>query len=295
MLVSRRNAFTIIELLVVIAIVGVLAAMLVPAVQRAREAANRVICKNNLKQIGLAMHLYHDQVGAFPAGYTSTGNGGPDAGPGWGWAATILPNLEQSNVHDQIDFTKEIGDPANAAARCQVLKIFLCPSDERIGTFQVADAGVTVAHANYVGMFGTDEVCEGPDNGSGILYRNSRISIIEIADGSSNTLLVGERSSNLALATWCGAVTGGTVPPRRPNALGPEEAGVLVLGHTGSADEGHTPNSSSCHVDDFWSRHPLGVNFLFADGSVRVITNNIPRPTWAALGTRAGGEPIGGY
>lgn len=282
-----RNAFTLVELLVVIAIIGVLVAMLVPAVQKAREAASRVACKNNLKQIGLAMHLYHDRVGTFPPGYVATG----DQGPGWGWAAHLLQDLEQGNLHEHIDFTKEISDSANAAARMESLKVFLCPSDQHIGTFAVADVGISVAHANYVAMFGTDEVCEDPDAGNGIFYRNSRISVLDITDGTSNTLMVGERSSNLALATWSGAVTGASVPPRRPSSLGPEGAGVLVLGHTGTAAEGHTPNSSQCHVDDFWSRHPQGVNFLFADGSVRVINNTIQPVVWEALGTRAGGEP----
>jgi len=130
----------------------------------------------------------------------------------------------------------------------------------------------------------------------GMFYRNSAIRILQVTDGTSNTLFVGERSSNLANVTWTGAVTGGQVPPRNPNPYGydPEHASVLVLGHTGDAADvpPHTPNSAVNHVDDFWSRHIQGVNFLFVDGSVRDISNSISPPVWWALGTRCGGEPF---
>ena len=135
------SAFTLIELLVVITIISVLIAFLLPAVQAAREAARRIQCSNNLKQIGLAMHGYHTAIGCFPSGYISAvGSGGPadDKGPGWGWAALILPYLELDNVHDQIQFGKDIADPANAVVRATILPVFLCPSDGGDKTFTVA-------------------------------------------------------------------------------------------------------------------------------------------------------------
>ena len=130
----------------------------------------------------------------------------------------------------------------------------------------------------------------------GMFYRNVALKMANVTDGTSNTLFVGERSSNLAYATWTGAVTGGQVPPVAPNPYGwpPEGSPVLILGHTGDASDvpPHTPNSPVNHVDDFWSWHPQGVNFLFVDGSVHSINDSISPPVWWALGTRAGGEAV---
>jgi len=318
-------------LLVAITIIGTLISMLLPAGQAAREAARRLQCSNNLKQIGLALHGYHTAIGTFPAGYISAvGTGGPadDRGPGWGWAALMLPYIEQGNLHDQIQFDKDIADPANAVVRTTSLPVFRCPSDDgATKTFAVDSLGdsgsysnplkapsgnpVLVAHSDYVGIFGNPEIT--PDPGyllpaatyperspehQGMFYRNSGVRIADVTDGTSNTLFVGERCSNLAYATWTGAVTGGQVPAKIPDTYGygPEGSPVLILGHTGDVFDipPHTPNSSVNHVDDFWSYHPQGANFLFVDGSVTQINDTINPQIYWALGTKAGNEIIDG-
>src|SRR5262249_50244518 len=157
MTILRRHGFTLIELLVVIAIIAILVGLLLPAVQKVREAAARLRCKNNLKQVGLAMHNYHGVYGTLPPGYVSAvAADNSDLGPGWGWAALLLPYLEQDNLARQIDYKQGIGAPANASARVQVLKVLRCPSDSPpADTFTATNTTASVAFANYVGMFGT--------------------------------------------------------------------------------------------------------------------------------------------
>jgi prepilin-type N-terminal cleavage/methylation domain-containing protein/prepilin-type processing-associated H-X9-DG protein len=272
----RRRGFTLVELLVVIAIIAILIAMLVPAVQRVREAAARTECRNNLKQMGLALHGYHDRHKLFPPGYRSNvGPGNVDLGPGWGWASFILDDLEQGNLQKQINFNLDIGNSANAVSRVQILPVFRCPSDipPAGGTFVPSGHTASLAHGNYVAVFGNNEIEDDPGAGNGVFFRNSKIRIGHITDGTSNTLLVGERSANLALATWTGALTGA------------DEAPALCLG---AAD--HPPNDPAAHAEDFWSRHTQGVNFLFADGTVRNLSNGIDPIVFQSLATRAGGE-----
>ena len=305
---SIRAGFTLIELLVVIAIIAILMGLLLPAVQKVREAAARMKCKNNLKQIGLAFHNYHAAQDCFPSGFVSQAASlnGPSLGPGWGWGAYLLPYLEQGNVYNQIDFSRDIADPVNAQARVTSLKAFLCPSDSpaapTVAVRNGAGAAICdVAFGNYVGMAGVYEVSGYPDTSNGypgVLLRNSRVRVTDIADGSSGTLFVGERAwqwqgkVRSPQTTWTGAVTSAVIPQTLNPSLGYEAEGVLVLTNSGTAAEGRVPNNSLDHVEDASSNHAQGVNFLFGDGSVRSINNTISPTLWVAITTRAGGEAV---
>jgi prepilin-type processing-associated H-X9-DG protein len=224
---------------------------------------------------------------------------GTDGGPGWGWAAQILTEIEQGALYHQIDFTKGL-PMAPVAVSTHLLTVYLCPSDMLVGVFTVqANNGqvVQVAQANYVGMFGDGPIIatQAGGVGDGVFYRNSTTRIADVLDGTSTTIFVGERSSNLALATWTAAVPGATVPPQAPGVVAPSgQSPVLVLGHTGTVAAPVIPNSSLTDVAAFASRHTSGVNFLFGDGAVHFIGPMINPNIWIALGTRAGEEVVTG-
>ncbi len=307
---SRASrAFTLIELLVVIAIIAVLIALLLPAVQAAREAARRAQCTNNLKQIGLAMHNYHSTHDTFPPGYVSlvqtTGSTSTEVGPGWSWGTMILNNLEQTSLYNAANFSIPITDPASFTVRTVRLNAYLCPSSVgRDGpiTLTNADSGGTVlandlSPGQYVGCAGQFEVDDYAHMNNGVFFRNSRIGIRDITDGSSTTLMAGERSRNLADATWVGVIPTARVCTN-PSWKNPdcEPANVMVLGHTGpSPNRGwvDVPNYKAAGSDDFWSLHPGGCNFLFCDGSVRFVKETVNPKIFSSLSSRAGGEVIG--
>jgi prepilin-type N-terminal cleavage/methylation domain-containing protein len=297
-LTSVRRGFTLIELLVVIAIIATLIALLVPAVQKVRESASRTQCQNNLHQIGLAMHNYYDAQKAFPPGYTCQVQTNPDyTSPGWGWAAMLLPYLEQGNLTNQINVTLPVEDPSNLTARTTVLPVFVCPSDRSTGIFTIYDSSgnalVQAATNSYAACegFGVD-LDDDLDDGTGMFFRNSKVTFAGIPDGSSNTIAIGERASLLTQTPWAGAVSYGTsrVTPGAPvdNLLAVEEAPSQVLAHV-DIDMLNAPNSDP---EDFFTPHSATVMFLFADGTVRPISTGISLSTLQAIATRNGGETV---
>lgn len=310
-----RHGFTLIELLVTMAIIGVLIAILLPAVQSARESARRTTCINNLKQIGLALHSYTDMHGALPSGYVSAWDSyfRREVGPGWGWAAMLLPELEQAPLYDLIHFDRPIHHPSNLTARTRALEVFLCPTDDMPRVWTVTEGAVwiyggviysslipicDVAGSNYVGVFGIGE--PGVD-GDGVFSRNSFVRPSEVVDGLSHTLAVGERSIHLNAgrghATWVGAVPGAQLWSCAPDPYGDPDAGVcrredgsgMTLGHTG---EGNGPGSLMGDVNQFLSRHGHGAYFLFCDGHVRWLDGSMDYQVYKALSTRGGNEAI---
>jgi prepilin-type N-terminal cleavage/methylation domain-containing protein/prepilin-type processing-associated H-X9-DG protein len=306
---ASRPGFTLIELLVVIALVGILIALILPAVQKVRESAARTQCVNNLHQIGLALHGYHSALGSFPPGYaTDPVTSDLDTAPGWGWAAHLLPHLEQDNLARPVAAALGVSPPlpvehpSLADVRTYPLKAFTCPSDREAGLFTVLRAdGSPVLDANgqpvraatnsYAASFGVAEVDEAPDAGDGLFFRNSRVRVADVTDGTAYTLAVGERAAFFTQTPWAGVVTGGTthVTPGAPTtSAGVEVAATLALAHTGS----HTLNASDADPDDFFSPHPGVAMMLFADGSVRAVRQSIPVSILQKLSTRAGGELI---
>jgi prepilin-type processing-associated H-X9-DG protein len=287
-----------IELLVVIAIIAILMALLVPAVQKVRETAARIQCANNLKQIGLACHSYHDAFKVLPPGYTATA-AYPSTSPGWGWAAYLLPYIEQDNVQRQIDFSKPL---ENQPIIQTMIPIYICPADNPPpGPFAVTDASLTTiclaAPSSYAATCGSDASEVDDREGNGIFYRNSATRLTDIIDGTSNTTMIGDRAWSDTKGIWAGAPNGAVTRPGPTNpwtsAYGSAQALVLVhnnwINITTDADGG---------LDDFSSKHFGGANLVFADGSVRFIrsitTDGPVHLAFWAMGTRAGNDSVEG-
>ena len=330
-----RRAFTLIELLVVIAVIGMLVALLLPAVQSARESARRAQCGNNLRQIGIAMLAFHDAKKHFASAYVSQEGGamGPadaetgDAGPGWTCLMQILPFMEGANVRDAFDPALPCWSPANATAAQQVIGTYLCPSvSDDSKTYAVKDAdGNTLAEfsrSHYVANAGRAEVWENPAPNlsriaDGPLFRNSRVRIKDITDGTSHTVFLGEQTPLHSDSTWVGIVSGSaTCPSSLFPASHCEPAAPQINVHSGPSEHSHEdhdehehhdeedehheehlpaihpPNSPIGYVDEMFSEHTGGCNVLFGDGSVRFIDEMINQLTWSAMATRAGGETV---
>ncbi|MFP6670569.1 MAG: DUF1559 domain-containing protein [Pirellulaceae bacterium] len=288
---ETKDGFTLIELLVVISIISLLMSLLLPAVQSAREAARRLWCSNNLRQIGLALHMYHDTTRGLPPGWIGThpASGAPWAkGPsGFAWGTMLLPYLEEQNiVNTEINFALPIMHSYHNRVRMHRVENYICPSDAADTHFYLkaqGNANKTIAElavANYVACFGTRELhtCQRLRPGQicrsdGAFFHNSHIRFNRFVDGMTNTIIVGERSSKWGYSTWTGVIPGG------------QDAFARVLG---IAD--HPPGNAHFHVDDFSSYHKGGSMFLFGDGGVQMLTTEIDNYIFRGLATLNGGE-----
>lgn len=273
---NHTGGFTLVELLVVIAIVGILIAMLLPAVQQVREAARRITCGNNIRQTGLALMNYESSHRHLPSGWQTSNPSIPISTPGWGWSATSLPYLEGQNIHDQIDFTKPINDPLHSNIIRTAIPVFLCPSEpapEIVDLGAPDQAEFLVGRSNYSGVFGSNEMEDGPSRGNGTFFANSNLTISDITDGLSNTIIVGERRNDFGAVSWVGVVP---------------EITDSALRIVGIAD--HNPNHPDGHFEDFRSYHPAGINVVLGDGSIHFVLNSIAEEVFQALATRDGSD-----
>ena len=305
-MVLRRRAFTLIELLVVIAIIAILIGLLLPAVQKVREAAARAQCINNLKQIGVALHNYHSSYNTFPVGSNQLG---------FTVISQLLPYIEQNNLYNQINFMVSATNAANSGPTGTTIKILLCPSDQ----IYLPPAGL--GGNNYFANYGTAIQFFQPStvaNGVFALRDTTGISVLGITDGTSNTAAFSELKKgdfNNAVygpADWLnasslGAPTTADQADAMCQGINTANLGYQWLSAGGEwLNDSNTgtaythvglPNSINCGFPatltfdvNASSYHIGGVNVLLCDGSVRFITSTISLPTWRALGTRAGGE-----
>ena len=298
---KNRRGFTLIELLVVIAIIAILIALLLPAVQQAREAARRSQCKNNLKQIGLALHNYHDTHRTFPPGFVAqetapVGDASKDGFGNWAWGAFILPFMDQASLYNAIG----VGDGPSLATALQNQSVrdaletpmptFRCPSDvgkdlTDVDGRRIKDNGASSAwrnqpRSNYVGNNGAGGLSL---NGNGIFYRNSRTRMRDIIDGTSNTILVSERCTEI------GNPSGGTYPCDAAGLVGSkfhnDTNRLAYWEHEGTAQvmfsgayAMNQGNQQTCRRGTN-SFHEGGVHVVLGDGAVRFISENIDHNT----------------
>jgi len=302
----RRQAFTLVELLVVLAIIGILIGLLLPAVQMAREAGRRASCLNNLRQIGIAMHIYVDRHHVFPPGYISkpTANR-DDGGPGWAWGAMILPEVEQQATFKLVNFSTPVADSSSGNVRTISVASFICPSDGQFEpTVEVPELATdnvicTMAAASYVASTGTVRptcrICR--DAFDGVFGRNRAIGPNEIVDGLTNTMCIGERAFRWSTPTLWGVVPGSKLVDNMIEGRLSGGPGY-VLGTT--FKEGFNveeivddPRETGSLAESFGSLHPGGANFMFCDGSVCYLRETMDPAVLNGLSTRYG-DPKGG-
>jgi len=278
-----RSGFTLVELLVVIAIIGILVSLLLPAVQAAREAGRRMSCQNNLKQIALGMHNYHDTYKMFPAGGVSSQN----FVSGF---ASVLPFMETGNLYDTYDFSLYYTHPHNKVVSQQRIPMFLCPSMPLPREVPSSPCGETGGPSSYLLSEGSDDYMPQADGIFPLVwpvygYNNQHVRIADIIDGTSNTLAVGETTYDMKDYLWTGACAGQVKYGTARWVVGYP---AIAMGTTLKPFNLHAAAGNG----GYQSMHPGGVNFVISDGSVRLIAETINKATYTGLSTRQGGEVV---
>lgn len=291
---TGQRGFTLIELLVVMAIIAILVALLLPAVQQAREAARRTQCKNNLVQIGIALHNYDMSFEMLPPGVVNLT--GPirniEEGYHMSWAPQMLPMFEQANLFQMTNFDESAYAAVNSAVRSTVLPALLCPSDSE--RTMAAAGGMTVGMSNYAGCYGGEDVPIDMNN-SGLLFLNSSIGYRQIRDGASNTLAIGEKII-VKGTTELGWISGTRSTLRNtgvPINNGWDRGGPAARGVGGVRTP--LPAPSDTATSGFSSYHTGGSQALMADGSVRFLSENIDVKIYSFLGQREDMQVIGDF
>ncbi|PQO35509.1 DUF1559 domain-containing protein [Blastopirellula marina] len=307
---SKRRGFTLVELLVVIAIIGVLIALLLPAVQQAREAARRMQCTNQMRQIALAMHNFHDTYRELPPGSQGNNPWGRDS---YSYYCFILPFIEESAMYDQIDFTNKINGAVGRGgqARIGLLDTMLCPSDDT----NIQEEGVLEwqnALHNYVVCYGDSNynsgtpwnVVDGYAGHAGMFVPEKRAKLRDATDGLSNTLLVSEIITPTQQDIWAAmgrtqvAMGAGFTTYLTPNADANDRSNrchTNLGGALGAKCTAHADWDWGANVIAPRSWHTGGVNAALADGSVRFIPDTINVTTWRNLGARSDGQVLGEF
>jgi prepilin-type processing-associated H-X9-DG protein/prepilin-type N-terminal cleavage/methylation domain-containing protein len=290
--VAPQSAFTLIELLVVIAIIATLLGLLLPAVQKTRMAVARISCANNLKQIGLALHTYHDTSASLPPGIAPPLKGEPF--PHMGWLTRLLPFIEQQPLWNLtlIAYEDEPIYPYRMPhyGIMTPIKLFSCPADGRADSPHPTHNSLRVALTDYLGVLGTNYQVE-----DGVLYWGSRTRFTDITDGTSNTLLVGERPPSPDFwYGWWYAAAGQDGSGSADTVLGVRELHAADDPYSANCPAGpyhFVPGNLNdmCDTFHYWSLHSGGANFLFADGSVEFLSYAADS-VLPALSTRSGGE-----
>lgn len=276
---QRRSGMTVLELLVTMGVISTLTTLILPAVQSAREAARRTQCANQLKQIGLALHGYHEQWRCLPAAWQFERTGNSQ----FGWAVPLLPLLEQQAVSRQVDRGRRLDASVNAVARETSIALLICPSDIIEPTFVLHEDDelsgssgplVSLPTVNYVGVFGNSEPDDDdiipPPRGEGAFEGVRPVRFEEFRRGLTQTFLIGERTMAKVPSTWLGVDVRG------------EDAACRLVGNALTS-----PNCSLCDECEFDSRHPGGSNFLFGDGRVKLISQSIDSNEYQRLARRS--------